>query len=234
MTGQNPSSILVLANKRQKTSSGKEAALRTLIRNSGLFNLIHWRNIDCFDKNYFAQIEALEPENHSLILLSAELPEKVVSEIKTRLHNKISENPRPPIILFSFEREIEKSTLIRCLMAGAEDILLQPFTQEKLDVVTGKTGKRSSDFTNNNSQARLRIAIDMLIQESISACQTPSMVKLISEETREKFGQLTRKSLANRLLLKLSSMNHTKRIENYNSLLENITYLVSHSIKKLK
>lgn len=229
MLHENSISLLVISPKGDSRLSAEEGMLRTFLRNSNIFNIISWLHLDLAQNDVQKQIETVRPEAQTLI--SADLPAQIVGLIKEFVKKTTPTRLAPKLIMFSYKSEIERCNVIRTLMGGMQGILLAPFTLEKLLELLSEDDQR---ITDNKSRNRLKLAVDMLIQEGISASETPSMVRSIPEGLREKFNLIAKKTLSENLVNKLYSMNHQKRIESYSHLIESIKHYAGSHLQKMK
>ncbi len=162
------------------------------------------------------------------IFFSDELSETLLGEIKTKIKSNYTILTKPKIILYSLKEHIPRRKLIRSLIAGANAFVVAPFTHSTLAEACDFSQKIPPDEA---SQTRLKIAVRMMIQDSVDESETPSMVHKIPDETKQYFKELGDKNLSSNLVQYLSNLTHVNRIGTYEHLHTKVQRFIKERIK---
>lgn len=210
---------LILSKKKMCNSH-----FRSFLRTSCIFTALSYlseeeKEDDIFTSQNFSMID--------YIFVSSEFSENEVAKIKSLCRKKNSDSLSSLIIIYSEEQELSRKRLIRYLVACAHGVLLSPFCVHDLLNCCGLSGQA----TILSSKDRLKIAVKMIIQDGIEESQTPSLVHIIPEETKNEFKKLTNQSVSDELVQYLTSMNHAKRLGTYDSLCGKVKDFIRQSIR---
>jgi hypothetical protein len=199
----------------------KDHYFKAFLRNSAIFTVLHNCNMDQIQKEEIIAI------NYDFLFYADNISENFLVEIKTSINKTDPKNKRTRIILYSTKENIPRKKLIRCLLAGANSVLISPFSVEGLFNACGLSDQNNID---NSSKTRLAVAVKMMIQDSVEESETPSMVQKITEETKQQFKELTDRNLSNNVMSYFSNLKHYSRIGNYDLINKKISELVKETL----
>lgn len=200
----------------------QDLLFKSFLRNCSLFTIVQQiRPGDLLDGTHSCEV-------YDYIFFSEDLPESLLGTIKTYIKSNPAFQPKPRIILFTFKDNIPRQKLTRSLLAGANAFMVSPFNLQSL---SDACDFKQKIHPNDASEARLKIAVKMMIEDSVDASETPSMIHKIPTETKEYFKELGKSSLSSNLIDFFSPLSHTKRIGSYEPLRLKVTKLIKERIK---
>lgn len=208
---------LILCNEPKKSNHFK-----SFLRSSSFFTILNTVDpSELLNDTYFYY-------RYDYIFLSDELSEGLLGDIKTKIELDPISNKKPKIILYSLRDNIPRVKLIKSLFGGASSFIVSPFTLQALSDACNFNDKISSI---NSSHARLKVAVKMMIQDSVDESDSPSMVHKIPEDVKNYFKELGDKKLSNNLIEYLSNLNHKKRINSYDAIHLKVKNFLKDGIK---
>jgi len=217
----NDSTRVALILSKKKTCNSQ---FRSFLRTSSIFTAISHLSEEENENDIYSSL------NFSMIdyiFVSSEFSESEVAKIKSLCSKKNLDSTSSIVVIFSEEQELSRKRVIRYLVAGANGILLSPFCLQDLLNCCGL----AEQSTILSSKDRLKVVVKMIIQDGIEESQTPSLVHIIPEETKIEFKKLTNQSISDELVEYLTSMNHGKRLGNYDLLCGKVKDLIRQSIR---
>jgi hypothetical protein len=208
--------IIVSENTR------KEGNFKKFIKRSSYFTIIQ----EMHPSEILSPKAELFPIDH--IFFSDKLSETLLGEIKTAIKSNNRIDIKPKITLYSAEEHIPRKDLIRWLIAGANAFMVAPHTLLSLSEACDFNQQLPPDEA---SKTRLKIAVRLMIQDSVDNSETPSMVHKVSDETKAYFKELGEANLSTNLIQFLSGLTHYRRISSYEHVHSKVSKLIRDRIK---